>query len=343
MVEPGGGVLAALRETVGTGAVRAGTAADAVHGVTPAAVATPPDPAAVAAALAHCSAEGWAVEPAGAGGRMDWGRPPARVDVLLSTRALDAVEDYVPGDLVATAGAGVAMGALAERLATARQWLPLDPPGSASASVGAVFAQGSAGALQGSYGAPRDLALGLEVATGDGRLLALGGRVVKNVAGYDLVRLMVGSRGTLGVLTRVHLRLRPLPAVDRTLDLGAPSAEGAADAALAVRWRSLARGPACQAARAGGSWSGCTATRSRCRTWPSGRWPRRRRAAPVPTAANPRRTSGPAWCGWARTRRCCCAWPDRRRRCGARWRWRRAWERPRASALSTHVPWPRTP
>ncbi|MEX0893264.1 MAG: FAD-binding oxidoreductase [Gemmatimonadota bacterium] len=235
MTEPAARLLGALGEIAGPGAVRAGAAADAVHGVLPAAVVTPPDAAGVAAVLARCSAEGWAVEPAGAAGRTAWGRPPARVDVLLSTRALAAVEDYVPADLVATAGAGVPLGGLAERLTAARQWLPLDAPGGGASSVGAVFAQGSAGALRATYGAPRDLALGLEVATGDGRLLALGGRVVKNVAGYDLVRLVVGSQGTLGVITRVHLRLRPLPAADGTLDLRAASAGAAVGAALAVR------------------------------------------------------------------------------------------------------------
>jgi len=235
MTEPAARLLGALGETTGHGAVRGGTADDAVHGVIPAAVVTPPDPAAVAAVLARCSAEGWAVEPAGAAGRTCWGRPPARVDVLLSTRALAAVEDYVTADLVATAGAGVPLGGLAGRLAAERQWLPLDAPGGGASSVGAVFAQGSAGALRATYGAPRDLALGLEVATGDGRLLALGGRVVKNVAGYDMVRLVVGSQGTLGVITRVHLRLRPLPAADVTLDLRAASASAAVAAALAVR------------------------------------------------------------------------------------------------------------
>ncbi len=208
-----------------------------VHGVTPGVVAAPESAAAAAAVLRLASERNWRVEPAGRGGALDAGRPPrdGRVDVLLSTRCLDEVTDFSPADLTVTAGAGIALGELAARLAPAGQLLPLDPPGGESATLGAVVARADAGPLRLGYGTPRDHVLGLELVTGDGRVLELGGRVMKNVAGYDLVRLVVGSRGTLGLITRVTARLRPRPGADLTLALRAPTEGACVSAAGAIR------------------------------------------------------------------------------------------------------------
>lgn len=210
-------MLEQLRKMVGGDAVRAGDDGWAVHGRAPRAVVFPGTDEEAAAVLALASAEGWAVELAGAGTGLDHGRRPAHVNVVVSTARMRGVTDYEPADLVATVGAGTSLAELAEHLAGNRQWLPLDPPGHERATLGAVAATASAGALREGHGTPRDHVLGLRLVTGDGRILDLGGRVVKNVAGYDLVRLAIGSRGTLGLVTRLHVRLRALPARDETI------------------------------------------------------------------------------------------------------------------------------
>lgn len=206
----------------------------AVHGVVPGAAVAPADAEAVAAVLALASAEGWAVEVVGNATRTGWGRPPARVDVVVSTRRMDGVERYEPEDLTATVGAGFMLKAAARRFAEHRQWLAVDTP-TAEGTVGATVALGSAGPLRLGYGTPRDQVLGLRLVTGDGRVLDVGGQVVKNVAGYDLTRLAAGSHGTLGVIARVHVRLRGIPAADRTTVMGAPEPGVLVDAVAALR------------------------------------------------------------------------------------------------------------
>lgn len=135
----------------------------------------------------------------------------------VSTSQLDAVHHYEPADLTLTAGAGIGLDRLARIVGPNRQWLPFDAPGSSAGTLGAAVASGTSGPLRTRYGATRDNVLGLEVVTGDGRTLRIGGRVVKNVAGYDLVRLFTGSRGSLGIITRVSVRLFPIPGADETL------------------------------------------------------------------------------------------------------------------------------
>ncbi len=188
-----------------------------VHGVKPRAVVAPATSEEAAAVLALASAEGWAVEPAGAGGWLDAGGPPTRVDLVVTTERMARLEAHEPADLVATAESGLALRALGERLARHRQWLPLDPPARAGATLGAVVSLAAAGPLREGYGTPRDHVLGLRLVTGDGRIVDLGGKVVKNVAGYDLIKPVIGGRGTLGLITRLHLRLRPVPGRDATL------------------------------------------------------------------------------------------------------------------------------
>ena len=147
----------------------------------------------------------------GAGG---WGR---EAHAVLSTARMDGVVHYEPADLTITAGAGLGMRALGEVTGRKGQWLPVDAPGCERGTLGAVVACGVPGPLQSHYGGVRDNVLGLEAVTGYGRILRIGGRVVKNVAGYDMVRLLTGSRGSLGVITRVSVRLFPRPAADVTL------------------------------------------------------------------------------------------------------------------------------
>jgi D-lactate dehydrogenase (cytochrome) len=185
-------------------------------------LALPADEAALAAVLRRSSSSGWRVlAAAGASALPDLDD----VDLVVSTALMTAIESYRPEDLTVTAGAGVSLRTLDEALGAGGQWLPLDGPGLGPARLGGVVAAGDAAALATAFGGVRDLVLGLRATTADGRALALGGAVVKNVAGFDLVRLLVGSRGTLGVISSVTLRVYPRPAVDATLVLEAGRAE----------------------------------------------------------------------------------------------------------------------
>ena len=174
-------------------------------------------------------------QPGGGGEPGSDGRPGGGTDSprIVSTERLDAVHHYEPADLTLTAGAGIGLDHLARVLEPNGQWLPFDGPACDTGTLGAAVASGVSGPLSARYGATRDNVLGLEVVTGDGRILRIGGRVVKNVAGYDLVRLFTGSRGSLGVITRVSVRLFPRPESDVTLLFGGDAA-GAVAAARRV-------------------------------------------------------------------------------------------------------------
>src|SRR6185503_15488405 len=138
-------------------------------------------------------------------------------DLVVSTRGMEEVVSVSPADLVATVQAGASLEALRRRLADYGMWLALDPPGRPERSIGSVIATATAGPLRHGFGPVRDHVLGCSVATGDGRLVNAGGRVVKNVAGYDLTKLQVGGFGGFGIIAEVHLRLRALPRADATL------------------------------------------------------------------------------------------------------------------------------
>lgn len=150
-------------------------------------------------------------------GHCSWIPPDGPGDLALSTRGIDRIVKVSPADLVATVQAGVTLEVLRAELQSHRLWLALDPPGRPDRTIGSVVATGTAGPLRHGFGPVRDHVLGCTVATGDGRLVDAGGRVVKNVAGYDLTKLHVGGFGGFGVITEVHLRLRAMPAADLTL------------------------------------------------------------------------------------------------------------------------------
>ncbi len=198
--------------------------------------ALPESVAEIQALIRSAAATGAPLVPAGRGSWLKGGGWLPQEGTVLATTRLNRLHDYEPADLSITAGAGIGLDELETELAANGQWLPLDNPGAGAGTLGAAVATGGFGPLRQRYGATRDNVLGLEVVTGDGGLLRLGGRVVKNVAGYDLVRLFVGSRGSLGVITRVSMRLFPRPERDRTL-IYRVEAEGA----LAMA-RSLHRG-----------------------------------------------------------------------------------------------------
>lgn len=207
----------------------------AVAGVVPGAVAFPATAEDAAAILSRASEEGWRVVPAGRGGWLEGGAPTGGpVDLVLCTRRMDRILHYEAADLTISLEAGLEVDALASRLEQEEQWLPLDAPGAGAGSVGALLATGAAGPLEAGFGRPRDHVLGGKLVTGDGRILRLGGRVVKNVAGFDLVRLAVGSGGALGVLTEATLRLFPRPERDVTLRLPGPEPAALVEAARRV-------------------------------------------------------------------------------------------------------------
>ncbi len=159
--------------------------------------------------LAHL--ENWTVAPAGAATWLAVGNPLAPVDLVISTTRLIQIVEHEPADLIATAQAGVTLSDFNQTLARGRQWLPLDPPDDGRATIGGVVASGLSGPQSHSYGGPRNFVIGMKVVRADGKLVKAGGKVVKNVAGYDLCKLFTGSYGTLGLITEVTFKLRPLP------------------------------------------------------------------------------------------------------------------------------------
>ncbi len=223
-------------------AVRPGGPRDAVAGLTPPWVASPADVGEASALLAAATEHELAVVPRGSGTSVSWGVPPRRLDLVIDTLRLDRVIEHAAGDLVVRAQAGVTMSQLAGVLAAARQQLALDTPAgsvnggqASSPTVGGVLATGSAGPRRLRYGTPRDLLIGITVIRPDGTVTKSGGKVVKNVAGYDLGKLYTGSHGTLGLITEAIFRLHPLPAATAFVTAGyadpAAAAQGVAAAA----------------------------------------------------------------------------------------------------------------
>ncbi len=160
--------------------------------------------------------EGWKVLPAGAGTWIDHAARKT-ADVELSTRNLSRIIEHEPADLIAIAEAGVRLVDFNNTLKQNGQWLPLDPPDNSSATLGGVVSTGLPGAQQLGYGRPRGSVIGMRVVMGNGDVINVGGRVVKNVAGYDLSKLYTGSYGALGVITQLNFKLRPRPETESSL------------------------------------------------------------------------------------------------------------------------------
>jgi glycolate oxidase FAD binding subunit len=188
----------------------------------------------VADTLRWASAEGVGVLPVGSGERVRHGALEGRF-VVLSTERLSGFEIYEPADVTFTARAGTRLADVNATLGAHRQWLPFDPPSLPDRTLGGLVASGESGAVAMLYGELRNHVLGATLVCGDGRVIRLGGRVVKNVAGFDLLRPVVGSRGRLGVITSVCLRAFPIPAVDRLLVHRSSDVAGLAAVARAIR------------------------------------------------------------------------------------------------------------
>jgi glycolate oxidase FAD binding subunit len=187
----------------------------------------------VSLVLARSAVERWTVR---IEGTAEWTPADAPADVTLSTAGLTAITHLDAPDLVATAQAGVRWSSLRAALAEHGTWVAVDPPGD-DRTVGSVTATGTAGPLRAGFGGVRDHVLGLTLVTGDGRVIRPGGRVVKNVAGFDLTKLAAGGFGAFGVITSVTLRLRAVPRADVTL-----VTQGARDELLAGAWSLLVGG-----------------------------------------------------------------------------------------------------
>jgi glycolate oxidase FAD binding subunit len=179
---------------------------------------------AVVSGIKESVATGTPLRIAGRSTWLDAGRP-VRSGKTLSLRDDSGVVSYVPGDLTLTVRAGTSLSEIERITREHDQWLPLDPYGSSDGTIGATIATASAGPLASSFGLPRDLLLGLEFVNGRGEVVRGGGKVVKNVAGFDLSRLLTGSWGTLGVITEVTLRLYALPSADRTFAIALKGSE----------------------------------------------------------------------------------------------------------------------
>jgi glycolate oxidase FAD binding subunit len=205
-----------------------------VDGRTPCAVVFPGTVEEAVRVVRAASAAGVPVIPWGGGTQMGLGVSPREGALVVVTRRLGRVVEHEPGDLTATVEAGITLDALQQALGTRGQWLSLDPPFPGRATLGGVLAANAAGPRRHLYGTARDLVIGMRVVGADGALVRAGGKVVKNVAGYDLVKLYVGSLGTLGLIVEATLKLRPRPEADQACWALFPGLGPAATAVAAV-------------------------------------------------------------------------------------------------------------
>ncbi len=206
----------------------------ALDGLQPQAAILPGTVEEVAAILKFAAEQHLAVLPCGAGTELGQGQPPARYDLALCTARLNALLEHEAADLTCSVQAGMTLADLQQRLGAKGQFLALDPPNAERATIGGILAANSSGPGRLRYGAARDLVIGLKVVLGDGTIARSGGKVVKNVAGYDLNKLYIGSLGTLGVIVEANFKLLPRPEHEETLFIGFASAEAAMQTVMAL-------------------------------------------------------------------------------------------------------------
>jgi glycolate oxidase FAD binding subunit len=200
----------------------------------------PADESEVAAMLRSANEEGLAVIPRGGGSKQDWGNPPGRADLMLSTARLNRVIEHAWADLTVTVQAGCTIAALECCLAQHGQRLAIDVLWPDRATVGGILSTNDSGTLRLVYGGLRDLVIGITLVLADGTIARSGGKVVKNVAGYDLPKLATGALGTLGVITQASFRLHPLPQNTRTLSVAAGTTDRAQALLLEIQSSQLA-------------------------------------------------------------------------------------------------------
>ncbi|MBV9468568.1 MAG: FAD-binding oxidoreductase, partial [Abitibacteriaceae bacterium] len=190
--------------------VRAAAPSDAVDGVTSQAVAAPADATTAQALVAWCGREKVSFIPRGGSTKLEMGARPQSCDLIISTENLNAIIEHDEGNATIAAQTGITLAALNQAVGEQRQFVPLEETGLQSgATLGGIIATNYAGMTRLKYAAPRDLVVGLHAVLSDGRLVKAGSKVVKNVSGYDLNKIFIGSFGNLGLITEVTIRLRP--------------------------------------------------------------------------------------------------------------------------------------
>jgi len=220
--------------------VRTAEATDAVAGARPSLVVEPGSEQELAKVLKLANAARMAVIPRGGGTKLEWGNPPGRANLILSTARMNRVIEHARAYLTVSVEAGCTIAKLQDTVAKHGQRLALDALWPERATVGGVLSTNDSGALRLRFGSLRDLVIGATVALADGTVASSGGRVVKNVAGYDLPKLVTGAFGTLGVITRAIFRLHPLPKETRTISSVTVDAAEAQRLVLAIQNSKLA-------------------------------------------------------------------------------------------------------
>jgi glycolate oxidase FAD binding subunit len=205
-----------------------------VADLTPARVEMPANEDELARIVAECVRANEAMIAWGGGTRQHLGGIPRRYDVAIQTTRLNQIVEYAPDDLTVTVQAGMTLGALQEQLATRHQFLPLDPPLANRATIGGILATNACGPLRLRFGAARDFTLGLRVVNASGTPVKFGGKVVKNVAGYELTKLHIGALGTLGIITQATFKVLPKPPEQSTFIAIFSDARAACDAITAL-------------------------------------------------------------------------------------------------------------
>lgn len=218
----------------GTSSCRPATPADAVLGIAPAVVLEPQDVQMLADMLRWANEDRLSVVVRGGGTKLGWGKPPARIDALLSTLKFQSPIDHTAGDLTASLPAGATLAEVNTLLGRQGQRLAVDPRCGNRATIGGILATNDSGPWRYRHGTPRDLVIGMEMTLVDGRSAKAGGRVVKNVAGYDVSRLLSGSFGSLAVITRAIFKLAPVPPASRTVVASGDGGRPLADLALEI-------------------------------------------------------------------------------------------------------------
>ncbi|HVA22990.1 MAG TPA: FAD-binding oxidoreductase [Chloroflexota bacterium] len=226
----------------------------AVDGIVPRVVAYPESAEDVRVIVKIAAEHNLAVIPCGGGTQMGLGNIPRAADIVLRTGGMDRVLEYEPADLVVTVEAGIRLDELQRRLAGHGQFLALDPPLADRATIGGIIATNASGPLRLRHGTVRDLLIGVKVAGADGAITKGGGKVVKNVTGYDMCKLYTGSLGSLGVIVEASFKLAPLPKLESTvlawfteLGLACQAARAIYKSALPIRACELLSPPAADA------------------------------------------------------------------------------------------------
>jgi glycolate oxidase FAD binding subunit len=198
-------------------------AAHTVHGVSPRAVAFPADAAACAALMEHAAHQHWHVVPWGGGTRQLIGAPPRQVDVVINTTNMNRILQHEPDDLTISVEAGITAGELRRYLAQSGQMIPIDPALPERTTIGGMIATAADGPRRAQYGILRDMMIGISVVEPHGQASRAGGMVVKNVSGFDMMKLYHGSYGTLALITAANFKLIPIPPARASIVIGCAS------------------------------------------------------------------------------------------------------------------------